>query len=101
MPPSVADIFIILKDQDEWEGPYKTKAELIAAMEQVVSDVPGNNYEFTQPIQMRFNELISGVRADVAIKVFGDNMDVLHDVGNRILSVIEKYPVLQMQKLNS
>ncbi|MCW5618013.1 MAG: CusA/CzcA family heavy metal efflux RND transporter [Nitrosomonas sp.] len=92
MPPSVADIFIILKDQDEWEGPYKTKAELIAAMEQVVSDVPGNNYEFTQPIQMRFNELISGVRADVAIKVFGDNMDVLHDVGNRILSVIEKIP---------
>ncbi|MBX3631038.1 MAG: CusA/CzcA family heavy metal efflux RND transporter [Nitrosomonas sp.] len=92
MPPSVADIFIILKDQDEWEGPYKTKAELIAAMEQVVSDVPGNNYEFTQPIQMRFNELISGVRADVAIKVFGDDMDVLHDVGNRILSVIEKIP---------
>ncbi|MBX3640760.1 MAG: CusA/CzcA family heavy metal efflux RND transporter [Nitrosomonas sp.] len=92
MPPSVADIFIILKDQDEWEGPYKTKTELIAAMEQVVSDVPGNNYEFTQPIQMRFNELISGVRADVAIKVFGDNMDVLHDVGNRILSVIEKIP---------
>lgn len=92
MPPSVADIFIILKDQDEWEGPYKTKAELIAAMELAVNDVPGNNYEFTQPIQMRFNELISGVRADVAIKVFGDNMDVLHDVGDRILSVIEKIP---------
>ncbi len=92
MPPSVADIFIILKDQDEWEGPYKTKAELIAAMERAVSAVPGNNYEFTQPIQMRFNELISGVRADVAIKVFGDNMDVLHDVGDRILSVIETIP---------
>ncbi len=92
MPPSVADIFIILKDQGEWEGPYKTKAELIAAMARVVSDVPGNNYEFTQPIQMRFNELISGVRADVAIKVFGDNMDVLHDVGDKILSVIEKIP---------
>lgn len=92
MPPSVADIFIILKDQDEWEGPYKTKAELIAAMEHVVNAVPGNNYEFTQPIQMRFNELISGVRADVAIKVFGDNMDVLHDIGDKILSVIEKIP---------
>ncbi len=92
MPPSVADIFIILKDQDEWEGPYKTKAELIAAMERAVNAVPGNNYEFTQPIQMRFNELISGVRADVAIKVFGDNMDVLHDVGDRILSVIETIP---------
>src|SRR5690606_11705700 len=82
----------ILKDQDAWEGPYKTKAELIAAMEQAVNTVPGNNYEFTQPIQMRFNELISGVRADVAIKVFGDNMDVLHDVGDRILSVIETIP---------
>lgn len=92
MPPSVADIFIILKDQDAWKGPYKTKAELIAAMEQAVNTVPGNNYEFTQPIQMRFNELISGVRADVAIKVFGDNMDVLHDVGDRILSVIETIP---------
>lgn len=92
MPPSVADIFIILKDQDAWEGPYKTKADLIAAMEQAVNTVPGNNYEFTQPIQMRFNELISGVRADVAIKVFGDNMDVLHDVGDRILSVIETIP---------
>ncbi len=92
MPPSVADVFIILKDQREWEGPYKTKAELIAAMARVVGDVPGNNYEFTQPIQMRFNELISGVRADVAIKVFGDNMDVLRDVGDKILSVIEKIP---------
>lgn len=92
MPPSVADTFIILKDQDEWEGSYKTKAELISAMEKVVNEVTGNNYEFTQPIQMRFNELISGVRADVAIKVFGDNMDVLHDVGDKILSVIEKIP---------
>lgn len=92
MPPSVADIFIILKDQDDWEGPYRDKAELIAAMERVVNDVPGNNYEFTQPIQMRFNELISGVRADVAIKVFGDNMDTLHDVGDELLAVIEKIP---------
>ena len=92
MPPSVADIFIILKDQDEWEGPYKTKAELIAAMEKAVNEVTGNNYEFTQPIQMRFNELISGVRADVAVKVFGDDMDVLHDVGDQILEVIEKIP---------
>ncbi len=92
MPPSVADIFIILKDQKEWEGTYRTKAELIAAMERVVNDVPGNNYEFTQPIQMRFNELISGVRADVAIKIFGDDMDVLRDVGDEILTLIETIP---------
>ncbi|SER31177.1 cobalt-zinc-cadmium resistance protein CzcA [Nitrosomonas sp. Nm51] len=92
MPPSVADIFIILKDQDLWEGPYKTKDELITAMEKAVFDVPGNNYEFTQPIQMRFNELISGVRADVAVKVFGDDMDVLHSMGDKILAVIEAIP---------
>ncbi|SDY30284.1 efflux RND transporter permease subunit [Nitrosomonas sp. Nm58] len=84
MPPSVADIFIMLKPQSEWTGSYRTKAELIAAMEEMVLKVPGNNYEFTQPIQMRFNELISGVRADVAVKVFGDDMDTLFEVGEQI-----------------
>lgn len=92
MPPSVADIFIILKDQEDWEGPYRNKAELIAAMEQTINKVPGNKYEFTQPIQMRFNELISGVRADVAVKIFGDDMDILHQVGDEILDVIESVP---------
>ncbi|MBS0299796.1 MAG: CusA/CzcA family heavy metal efflux RND transporter [Proteobacteria bacterium] len=84
MPPSVADVFIILKPQSEWTGTHHAKAELVAAMEQAVRKVPGNNYEFTQPIQMRFNELISGVRADVAIKVFGDDMDTLLDLGEAI-----------------
>lgn len=92
MPPSVADIFIILKPESDWTGPYQTKSELIEAMEQAVFDVPGNNYEFTQPIQMRFNELISGVRADVAVKVFGDDMDVLLDVGKQIEHVLETVP---------
>ncbi len=92
MPPNVADVFIILKPQEEWTGPYRTKSELIVAMERAVNDVPGNNYEFTQPIQMRFNELISGVRADVAVKVFGDDMDTLHDVGEQIERVLESVP---------
>ena len=92
MPPSVADIFIILKPESEWAGSYQTKSELVDAMEQAVFDVPGNNYEFTQPIQMRFNELISGVRADVAVKVFGDDMDVLLDVGEQIEHVLETVP---------
>ncbi len=92
MPPSVADVFIILKPQEEWTGAYRTKSELITAMEKAVNDVPGNNYEFTQPIQMRFNELISGVRADVAVKVFGDDMDVLHHVGEQIEAVLETIP---------
>ncbi len=92
MPPSVADIFIILKDTAEWTDAYTTKPELIQAMEKAVQDVSGNNYEFTQPIQMRFNELISGVRADVAVKIFGDDMDVLHTLGDRVLDIMETIP---------
>ncbi|WP_076591336.1 efflux RND transporter permease subunit [Herminiimonas arsenitoxidans] len=84
MPPNVADTFIILKPQSEWPAPKRSKEELVAAMQKVVAKVPGNNYEFTQPIQMRFNELISGVRADVAVKVFGDNMDVMNATADQI-----------------
>jgi len=68
MPPNVADIFIILKPQSQWRKQYSRKADLVAALEQAVGQIPGNNYEFTQPIQMRFNELLSGVRADVAAR---------------------------------
>lgn len=92
MPPSVADTFVILKPQSEWEGSHRTKAELIAAMEQAVRKVPGNNYEFTQPIQMRFNELLSGVRADVAVKVFGDDMDTLLALGEEIEHLLATVP---------
>jgi cobalt-zinc-cadmium resistance protein CzcA len=89
MPPSVADVFVILKPPSEWQGSYRTKAELVAAIEHAVRKVPGNNYEFTQPIQMRFNELLSGVRADVAVKVFGDDMDILLAVGEQIEKVLD------------
>ena len=92
MPPSVADIFIIIKPQSEWSGKYRDKEELIAAMEQAVRKVPGNNYEFTQPIQMRFNELLSGVRADVAVKVFGDDLDIMLNLAERIEKIIKAVP---------
>jgi cobalt-zinc-cadmium resistance protein CzcA len=92
MPPSVADIFVILKPESEWPGPHETKLELVTAMEQAVREIPGNNYEFTQPIQMRFNELLSGVRADVAVKVFGDDMDTLLAVGEQIKNVLDAVP---------
>ncbi|SET67006.1 cobalt-zinc-cadmium resistance protein CzcA [Nitrosospira multiformis] len=92
MPPSVADTFVILKPQSEWAGAYRTKAELVAAMEQAVLEIPGNNYEFTQPIQMRFNELLSGVRADVAVKVFGDDMDTLLGAGEQIEKLLQTIP---------
>jgi cobalt-zinc-cadmium resistance protein CzcA len=92
MPPSVADIFIILKSQSEWNGLHHTKEKLIEAMEQKLQKIPGNNYEFTQPIQMRFNELLSGVRADIAVKVFGDNLDTLLSLGEKIEKLLETVP---------
>lgn len=90
MPPSVADTYVMLKDRKLWPDPRKPKAELIREMQAAVAEIPGNNYEFTQPIQMRFNELLSGVRADVAIKVFGDDLDTLSEIGDAIESVTSK-----------
>lgn len=84
MPPSVADTFIMLKPRDEWPDPRRPKATLVAEIERAVQQIPGNNYEFTQPIQMRMNELISGVRADVAIKVYGDDLEALVALGEQI-----------------
>lgn len=89
MPPSVADNFVMLKPHDEWPEPRRSKAELVGAMEAAVKEIPGNNYEFTQPIQMRFNELIAGVRSDVAVKIFGDDMSVMVDAGERIAKIME------------
>ena len=92
MPPSVADTFIMMKPRKDWPDPRKPRAALLAELEQAVEQLPGNNYEFTQPIQMRTNELISGVRADVAVMVFGDDLDTLLSVGRRIASVASKVP---------
>ncbi|TGW15977.1 CusA/CzcA family heavy metal efflux RND transporter [Stenotrophomonas maltophilia] len=84
MPPSVADTFIMLKDRDQWPDPRKPKAQLIAELEKAVRAIPGNNYEFTQPVQMRMNELIAGVRAEVAVKLYGDDLDQLAQIGSQI-----------------
>ena len=92
MPPSVADNFVILKPQSEWPEPKRSKDDLVKAMQEALEQIPGNNYEFTQPIQMRFNELISGVRSDVAVKVFGDDLEVLLKAGEEIAEVLEKIP---------
>ena len=89
MPPSVADNFVILKPRSQWPDPDKTKDELVAEMAAAVEMLPGNKYEFTQPIEMRFNELISGVRADLGIKVFGDDLDQLLASANDVLDVVE------------
>lgn len=89
MPPSVADNFVMLKPRDQWPNPNKTKDELVAEMAEAAEMLPGNKYEFTQPIEMRFNELISGVRADLGIKVFGDDLDQLLTSANEVLDVVE------------
>jgi cobalt-zinc-cadmium resistance protein CzcA len=88
MPPSVADTFIIMKSREDWPDPRKTKAALVAEMEVVVNRIPGNRYEFIQPIQMRFNELISGVRSDVAVKLYGDDLDLLLEKGKEVEDVL-------------
>ena len=92
MPPNVADNFVMLKPREQWPDPERSKADLVAAIQEAVEQVPGNNYEFTQPIQMRFNELISGVRSDVAVKVFGDDMDVMNETAEQIAEVLEGIP---------
>jgi cobalt-zinc-cadmium resistance protein CzcA len=92
MPPSVADVFVMLKPREDWPDRGRPKADLVAAMEQKLSLRPGNVYEFTQPIQMRFNELIAGVRADVAVKVFGDDLDVLLGSANDVAAVLRAIP---------
>jgi cobalt-zinc-cadmium resistance protein CzcA len=92
MPPSVADTFLMMKPRGEWPDPRKPRDELVAEIETAVKQLPGNNYEFTQPIQMRMNELISGVRADVAIKLYGDELDTLVEVGKRIEEVAKSIP---------
>ena len=84
VPPSVADNFIILKPRELWPDPDKTKTQVVEELAALVEPIPGNRYEFLQPIQMRFNELLAGVRAELAIKVFGDDFDTLTTLGSEI-----------------
>ncbi|MCK9620781.1 MAG: CusA/CzcA family heavy metal efflux RND transporter [Methylobacter sp.] len=92
MPPNISDGYIMLKPREQWPDPNKTRDELLTAVQTAANKLPGNIYEFSQPIQLRFNELISGVRSDVAVKVFGDDMNVLNDTGTKISVVMEKIP---------
>ena len=92
MPPNISDGYIMLKPESQWPAPRKSREELLAAIQEVVGQVPGSNYEFSQPIQLRFNELISGVRSDVAVKVFGDDMAVLNQTAGEIAAMLQKIP---------
>jgi cobalt-zinc-cadmium resistance protein CzcA len=90
MPPNISDGYIMLKPEAQWPQPKRTRDALLADIQATVAQLPGNSYEFSQPIQLRFNELISGVRSDVAVKVFGDDMDVLNATAKKIAAVLGK-----------
>jgi cobalt-zinc-cadmium resistance protein CzcA len=88
MPPNISDGYVMFKPHDEWPDKSKTKAQLLEEIEAVLATQPGNAYENSQPIQLRFNELISGVRSDLGVKIYGDDLDVLLANGNRIAAVL-------------
>ncbi|UZT95006.1 CusA/CzcA family heavy metal efflux RND transporter [Pseudomonas koreensis] len=90
MPPNISDSYVMLKPKDQWPDPNKSRETLMAELQQAAATLPGSNYELSQPIQLRFNELISGVRSDVAVKVFGDDMDVLNATAAKIAAAMQK-----------
>jgi cobalt-zinc-cadmium resistance protein CzcA len=89
MPPSISDGFVMLKERNDWPDPRKTKAALLEELEEKLAAAPGNAYEISQPIQLRFNELISGVRSDLGIKIHGDDLDQLLKSGNEVAKVLQ------------
>ena len=92
MPPNISDGYVMLKDRQDWPNPEKSKAELAEEIEKRLEAVPGNAFEISQPIQLRFNELISGVRSDLGIKVYGDDLDQLLRTGNAIAKLLNTIP---------
>ena len=92
MPPNISDSYVMLKPQSEWPDPGKSREALIADLQKAAASVPGSNYELSQPIQLRFNELVSGVRSDVGVKVFGDDMEVLNQTAAKIAAALQKVP---------
>jgi heavy metal efflux system protein len=92
MPPNVSDTFVMLKPRREWPNPEEPKSALVERMEEALSTLPGNNYEFTQPIQMRFNELIAGVRSDVAVKVYADSFPDMEKTAGAVSRILQDVP---------
>ena len=90
MPPSISDGYIMMKDRRDWPDPRKSKATLVQEIEQRLEAVPGNALEVSQPIQLRFNELISGVRSDLGVKIYGDDLAQLLETGNDIARVLTR-----------
>lgn len=92
MPPNISDAYVMLKPREQWPDPDKPREQLISEVQASAAELPGSNYEFSQPIELRFNELISGVRSDVAVKIFGDDMDVLNATAAEVAEVLKAVP---------
>lgn len=88
MPPSISDGYVMLKPRAEWPNPSRSKADLVEEIEHAAKEIPGSAYEMSQPIQLRVNELISGVRSDVGVKIFGDDLDLLLQAAHQVQSAI-------------
>ena len=89
MPPSISDGYVMLKPKDQWPDPSKSKAEVVEDIRKAAMEIPGSNYEISQPIQLRFNELIAGVRADIGVKIFGDDLDQLLKLANQVAAILQ------------
>ena len=89
MPPSISDGYVMLKPRDQWPDPKKPKSVLVTEIEKAAEEIAGSAYELSQPIQLRFNELISGVRSDVGVKIFGDDLDVLLQIAGQVQRVMQ------------
>ncbi|KAE9673427.1 CusA/CzcA family heavy metal efflux RND transporter, partial [Enterobacteriaceae bacterium TzEc077] len=90
MPPNISDAVILLKPHDQWPNPKETLAELRSRMEAFLATLPGNNSEFSQPIELRFNELISGIRSAIGVKIFGDDMQILNEKAQALAQKVQK-----------
>ena len=92
MPPSVSDGYVMLKPRRAWPDPSKPKAVLVAEVQKAADDIPGSQYEISQPIQLRFNELISGVRSDIGIKIYGDDLETLLKSAREVQAAVAPIP---------
>ncbi|MDI1265481.1 MAG: CusA/CzcA family heavy metal efflux RND transporter [bacterium] len=89
MPPSISDGYVMLKPRVQWPDPKKPKSAVVKDIEEAAEEIAGSSYELSQPIQLRFNELISGVRSDVGVKIFGDDLEVLAQVAGQVQTVLQ------------
>jgi cobalt-zinc-cadmium resistance protein CzcA len=92
MPPNISDGYVIFKPREQWPEPSLTKAQVVEKIRKTVATIPGNLYEYSQPIELRINELVAGVRGDLAVKVFGDDFDKMQPIAQQVLKILDEIP---------